>query len=163
MRVSRALVLVALTFGMLALPACRGRVEQREIGDAALRGKVLIATESSAFKDSVVAGIIAGLEGSAGLVKVIDAGDLDVQEARQFDAIVVLGSCELGRLSGPIEQFLSAAPDMGKVILVPTSGGGRWRPANLDVDAVTAASRAADAGTVATTVVSMVQRRLAGI
>jgi hypothetical protein len=56
-------------------------------------------------------------------------------------------------------EYLGRARELDKVILVSTSGSGKWRTEEFDIDTLTSASRKARVGLLSHTI----SRRLEGI
>ena len=109
---------------------------------AAALAKVLIATQGSAFKDSIVAGVVAHLQPLAVYVKVIDVAGLPRVQEAEWDAIVVIHTWELGKPQADAQKFISRAGDSRKVIVLSTSGEGIFKME--DADAISSASEMID-------------------
>lgn len=104
--------------------------------------KVLIATQGSAFKDSVVAGVVAHLEPRAVYVKVVDVSALSQVQEADWDAIVVIHTWEMNKPQPDAHRFVSRVHDLRKIIVLSTSGKGTLK---LDgVDAISSASEMID-------------------
>ena len=109
---------------------------------AAAPAKVLIATQGSAFKDSIVAGVVAHLQPRSVYVKVIDVAGLPRVQEADWDAIVVIHTWELDEPQSDAQKFISRARDLRKVIILSTSGKGTFKME--DGDAISAASEMID-------------------
>jgi len=140
-----AVAVVALLAFMVAYwslhsmhPAREFEVNSRDTAHA----KVLIATQGSAFKDSVVAGVVAHLKPRAVYVKVVDVSVLPQVHEMDWDAIVVIHTWEMDKPQPDARRFVSGVQDPRKVVVLSTSGKGTLK---MDgVDAISAASEMID-------------------
>jgi hypothetical protein len=107
-------------------------------GDASLSRRVLIATQGSAFKDTLVAGIVAELKPQAVYVRVIDISALPTVRENEWTAIVMLHTWEFGKPPSNAQAFVDGMRDKRKLIVVTTSGSGREKIGG--VDAISSAS-----------------------
>lgn len=140
MSISRVLILVGVAVLLLAgfayrylsVHAMRPAAAYTK-GHPSLPRQVLIATQGSAFKDRLVAGLVERLEKHPAYMKVIDIADLTAVREMDWHAIVVLHTWEYGKPPGVVVDFVArlAAPD--KVVFIATSGSGRERIAGVDV------------------------------
>jgi hypothetical protein len=106
------------------------------------RAKVLIATQGSAFKDSIVAGVVVHLQPRPVYVKVIDVAELGAVEDADWDAIVVIHTWQMSEPPPDAQRFISRARNPHKVIVLSTSGGGALKMAGID--AISSASEMID-------------------
>lgn len=109
-----------------------------DVGDASRPQHVLIATQGSAFKDAVVAGVVAALQSRPINVHVIDVSALREVRAEDWNAIIILHTWEFGRAQKDASSFADRLRDKGKLIVVTTSGSGREKLPGID--AISAAS-----------------------
>ena len=134
---SLVLVVVGLAFCGCAVRA----VKTTEAGDPRAGNKVLIATQSSEFKEAVVTRIVEGLKEDLCYVKVIDLKALKDEPATEYDAVVVVNTCKAWRMTRGASRFVKNFEDKEKVVLLTTAGGGDWMPKSAGVDAITSASK----------------------
>jgi hypothetical protein len=113
-----------------------------ERGLPSLPRHVLIATQGSAFKDQLVAGLVAQLEARHAYTKVIDVAQLSGIQERDWQAIVIVHTWEFGKPPKVVGDFASRLAQPGKVVDVTTSGSGREKLAGVDV--ISSASVVAD-------------------
>jgi hypothetical protein len=157
----KALLIAALILVALVASAAWYRAQYSmdvargfEVNDPRSSPKVLIATQGSAFKDAVVAAVVADLQTRPAYVKVIDISMLPGLRAEEWDAIVVLHTWEMGRPPAEVQAFMERAADRLRIVVLTTSGGGDFK---MDgVDAISSASRMADVSLRATDVTSRV-------
>lgn len=111
-----------------------------EINVANPKEKVLIATQSTEFKNLLVKNLCDSLKSKSVYVKVIDVDKLIEAGSDNWDRILIINSFII-RLNKEINNFLKK-DSTNKTLLVVTAGGGDWRPKQeLKVDAITSASR----------------------
>lgn len=114
-----------------------------EVNSPGAGPKVLIATQGSAFKDAILAGIVAHLQPLPAYVKVIDVSALPGTNEAGWSAIVVIHTWEMRRPPPGVQRFLDRAADLHKVIVLGTSGAGTFKVEG--VDAISTASVMTDA------------------
>ncbi len=138
------IVVLALVTGIgwyLARHSMRAAAEL-EINSPTANERVLIATQGSSFKDSVVAGVIAHLKERHAYAKVIDVAALPLVREADWSAIVVLHTWEMEKPQQDAQRFIASARDPRKVIVLTTSGSGTARMPG--VDAISSASEMID-------------------
>jgi menaquinone-dependent protoporphyrinogen IX oxidase len=147
---------------MFVLAGCASQVEVIERGDRDCGKRVLIATQQSAFKDAVVAGIVEKLGKDSCYVKVIDLKKLAGESIAHYDALVIVTTCKMWRLNRHVRKFFKHLPekDEGKIILLTTIAQ-KYDSKMGQVDAITSASKMEQAGVVAESIVGKVRALLA--
>jgi tetratricopeptide (TPR) repeat protein len=102
--------------------------------------RILIATQGSDFKNSLVAALCDSLESSPFYIRGMDVGRLETVDERDWDRILIINSFIIW-LNKDVSSFVDSATDTRKVLLLVTSGGADWQPEpGLRVDALTCAS-----------------------
>jgi tetratricopeptide (TPR) repeat protein len=122
------------------------QAEPYEINTADISPRILIATQGSDFKNDLVSRLGNRLEFRPAFVKVMDIGELDEVDIDYWDKIIVLNTAMMNKLDSKVEKFILRVPNRESTLLVVTSGGADFKPANLNVDAISGASRMADIG-----------------
>ena len=112
------------------------------VNDPESERRILIATQGSAFKDAVVAGIVDRLRQRSVFIQVLDVGSLSGVNERDWDAIVLLHTIEYGRAPAAAQAFVDRAERTGRVVVLSTSGAGDFKIEG--VDAISSASRMTD-------------------
>jgi hypothetical protein len=130
---------------------------EREVQGSASAPKVLIATQGSEFKNAVVERIAASLESRSATFKVIDVSGLGTVDANAWNAVVVLHTWEMRRPPPAVREFVDRTTDKNRLIVLTTSGDGRFKLEG--VDAISAASEVVDADEYA----DQVNQRLAAL
>ena len=102
------------------------------------RGHVLIATQGSAYKDSVVAHLVRQLADREVQVQVVDVADLAAVDTGVWDAIVVLHTWENWKPQPDAAAFIARYPDLHECIVLSTSGSGEEKL--VPVDGISSAS-----------------------
>jgi hypothetical protein len=137
--VAAILVFVAWYWARYSMaPAREFEVNRRDAPQA----KVLIATQGSSFKDSIVAGVVGHLQPRPVYVKVIDVGGLTEVRETDWAAIVVIHTWQMRKPPPEVQKFISRVRDAGKVIVLTTSGRGTFRMEGID--AISSASEMID-------------------
>ena len=104
------------------------------------KGKVLIATQKSEFKSTVVSEIKDNLGDNVFYVKIVDVKWLPNESADDFNAIVILNRCMAGRPDPRVESFVDDIPEKNKVVLLTTVRRNSWKPDSPGIDAMSSAS-----------------------
>jgi hypothetical protein len=131
------LIITLAAFSGCALKA----VDTTETGNReTLKSKVLIATQTSKFKTSVVSGIKDNLKDDVFYIKIVDVKWLPNETPNDFNAIIILNRCMAGRPDPRVESFVDATPHKKKVILLTTGQLDSWEPDSQEIDAMSSAS-----------------------
>lgn len=133
-------VVLVVLFGIYLIINRQGVVEPFAVGNPELEKRVLIASQGSDFKNALVESLTAYLENKA-YVKVIDVTSLAEVNETEWDALVFINTTEQWKLWPDVDEYLAHTQDMGKVILVTTSGSGEWKTDKYGVESITSASR----------------------
>jgi hypothetical protein len=104
-----------------------------ESGHPSLPRHVLIATQGSVFKDRLVAGLVAQLDARFVYVKVMDVAELPAIHEKDWQAIVMVHTWEMGKPPRVVSDFAARPAVSGKLIDVTTSGSGREKLPGIDV------------------------------
>lgn len=127
--------------------------------------QVLIATESSRFKEAVVTQAAETLcqDKRPLLVKRIDLSRLAAEPIQDYQVIVLLNSCRAWRPSSAVRDFLKTLSDadMKKLVVLTTANSGECSLKVNGVDAISAASKRTSIDAVSQTLVDKVRARLA--
>ena len=138
----------------------QGVVESFEVNRADLSSKVLIATQGSAFKKQLVAEIIERLKQQSVYIRVIDVTALGGVNEADWNAIILINTCESGKMQADVNAYLERLKQPEKVILLTTSGSGDWKPANGRIDSISSASKKDQSAALATEIIQRINRLL---
>ncbi len=132
-------------FGLFLILGCTSNMTPRESGNSDAQKKVLIAGESSAFKEEVVAKLIGTLGTTDWYFRVVGLDRLEGQETGQYGAVLLVTAFKAGRIDARVSRFLGKDPMNAKVIVFFTRGTEdpmpEWSKPDIKVDAVSSASR----------------------
>lgn len=105
-----------------------------EVKDPSLETKVLIASQGSRFKDSLVQGILRHYQKDAIHFKVIDVYTMFTVDIDKWDALVIINSWEYGSPPGNVKRFIKNHPDqLDKLIILSTVGSSNIALKDIDV------------------------------
>ncbi len=103
---------------------------------------LLIATQQSSFKDEVVKGVVNALKSENIKIVVTDVTKLDELSSADWDGAIVITTVESGQIQKDSHKFLEDhASDMDRIGVIYTADSGSWGKKDLDVDAVSSASK----------------------
>jgi hypothetical protein len=132
-------------FGLFLILGCTSNMKPRESGNSDAQKKVLVAGESSAFKEEVVAKLIGTLGTTDWYFRVVGLDRLEGQETGQYGAVLLVTAFKAGRIDERVRRFLGKDPMNAKVIVFFTRGTEdpmpEWSKPDIKVDAVSSASR----------------------
>ncbi len=140
-------ILLGVSMAVVALVACMSwyRVHYSmhparafEINSPAANSKVLIATQRSDFKDSIVSGVVAHLREHQAYVKVVDVSALPSVRETDWNAIVLIHTWQMEKPQPDAKKFIDRTKNLRKVIVLTTSGAGTRKMEG--VDAISSAS-----------------------
>ena len=105
-----------------------------EVKDPKLKTKVLIASQGSRFKDSLVQGILRHYQKDAIHFKVIDVYTMFTVDIDKWDALVIINSWEYGSPPKNVKKFIKNHPDqLDKLIILSTVGSSNIALKDVDV------------------------------
>jgi hypothetical protein len=113
-----------------------------EVNSPAASQKVLIASQGSAFKDSIVAGVVAHLRERQVYARVIDVSTLATVRETDWNAILLIHTWEMEKPEPNAKKFLDRTHNLRKIIVLTTSGAGNRKMEGLD--AISSASEMID-------------------
>jgi hypothetical protein len=145
------LIVIGVIVGLLVIAAVGYRVmfsqgvaTSFEVNNPDLETKVLIATQGSNFKDALVSGIIEELKTKAVYIKVIDVTALSKRKEEEWNAVLVLSTCQSQTLQAETMAYLQQAKELEKHVVLITSGAGDWQPKEAPFDSISSASKMAN-------------------
>ncbi len=105
-----------------------------EINNSKLETKVLIASQGSRFKDSLVQGILRHYQKDTIYFKVIDVYTMFTVNIDKWDALVIINSWEYGSPPRNVKKFIKNHPDqLDKLIILSTVGSSNIALKDVDV------------------------------
>jgi hypothetical protein len=123
----------------------QGDIENAEIVPAGAKHRVLVASRSSGFKDALVERIREDLEAEKVSMRFVGVQKLKYEDPRDFDAVVIINTCIAWGMDPQVDGFLNKNRDAGNIVVLTTSGDGKWAPDKRGrlFDAVASASEMA--------------------
>ena len=126
--------------------------------------QVLIATETSRFKEALVTQVAEVLcqDRQPLLVKRINLNNLATESIQDYQAIVLVNSCRAWQPSGMVRDFLKKLSDADKkkLVVLTTANSGECDLKVDGVDAISAASKRTGIAAISQTVVDKLCARL---
>ncbi len=105
-----------------------------EVNKAELKTKVLIASQGSSFKDSLVQGIMRHYQNDSIYFKIIDAYTMFTVNIDKWDALVIINSWEYRNPPSNLKKFIQNHPDqLDKLIILSTVGSSNMALKDIDV------------------------------
>ena len=142
---------IVLPLLFLQAPAFAIEPVNDECINESAKTRVLIATAGGMFKDSIMNVVIRTLRDDSVCVKILPLGRLESEIAENYQGIIIGNSVGLFGMSATAKGFIRKCTDRErrKIVLFTTAFKNTWRPKDLKVDGVTAASEMKDAVDVA--------------
>lgn len=119
--------------------------------------RVFIARQSSEFKDALLENITSRLDAQSVSYKVADVSALKKIDEGNYEAVVIIQYVKAGRINGNVRRYLDKTENMGKIVLVTTSGSGNPRTDAWDIDTISAASEMNDLDKITRTVLAQLE------
>ncbi len=137
----RTVIVIVIMFIFSINLFAEGKVETQELGTLSLERKVLIATESTNFKDSLLRVLLEKINDGDTYIKVISHmnGDLTDIDPRDFGAVVVISSGQRAILRPWITEWLNSVSAYDDNIIILTTHITKWSP-DVKVDSITSVS-----------------------
>jgi hypothetical protein len=156
------LLLLAGLLAALSGAGCASRVAARTIAPSNCEARLLIATMGTEFKKAVVAEVTRALSPRGVCIKVIDVEGLGPGAIGAYAAVVVISDYQFFRRDGDVRRFIEGLDARGKkkLVLLTTAGTPSRVDTVPEVDAITAASKPAEAPAVARRIVEKVRSLL---
>ncbi len=132
--VGSAIVLFAVFLGWHEYTYSMDTVIPFEVNNPNLETKVLIASQGSKFKDSLVQGVLRHYEKDTIYFKVIDVYTLFTVNIDKWDALLIINSWEYGSPPRNVKKFIKNYPDrLDKLIILSTVGSSNIALEDVDV------------------------------
>lgn len=137
----RSFVYICLLAGLILLAAsCSRKLVETQIETQGLSGRILIAGDSSEFKDAVRNRVIKEFQADYG-IDVINIDRLSKTNSAGYSVVLIMDTCMAWSGFNPsLKSFIDKAENMDKTVLFMTAGDPDWNYSYLGVDAITAAS-----------------------
>ena len=130
-----------LAFALLLSASCTHKLKEVKFVPQIKEYTMLIAGDSSTFKDSVRDRIIEKYRPTCE-IHVINIKDLPNVDASLYDVVVIMDTCMAWSGFNPsFKTFLDKDGNKNKTVLSMTAGNPSWKYSYNNVDAITSASR----------------------
>jgi len=126
---------------LLVVSACHPMKQAKpfSVNDFSLDDHLLIATQGSPFKDSLVATVISKLNDKPMYIEVMDISGLDTVQIQNWDVILIINTIHVGKPTKEAESFISKLSAIDRIIAVTTSESEM--EAFPEVDGISSASK----------------------
>jgi len=150
-------ILLIITFSIYLYIHRQGNIKAFEAGNKNAKQHILIASQGSDFKDLLVDRLIQNLKEKQLYIKVIDVTNLSAINENEWNAMIIIHTTEKFVLQPDVKKYLDRARDLSKVILITTSGSGKWKTKDYNVDIITSASRKEELETLVPEIIKRVE------
>ena len=145
---SKTCVSVLAVAALLFLLSCARGLKETRLTTEYPEFTMIIASDSSEFKDSIRRRIISKYS-EYGNVEVVNMNKLKSIRPEDYDVILIIDTCmSWGGLNWSLKSFLDKSIDRKNVVLFMTSADPEWEFSYKDVDAITSASKIQDEETI---------------
>ena len=141
---SKQYLSVLATVTLVFLASCTRNVKEAQFTTENAKFNLIIAGDSSDFKDEIRKRIIARYS-NIGNIDVVNISKLENIKPEDYDVILIMDTC-IGceDFNWSMKGFLDRLQDKNNVVLLMTTGYAHYEYSYGGVDAITAASRIAD-------------------
>jgi hypothetical protein len=158
--ISTPAVLFVVLLGAYIIMNWQGVIDPYQVGDPAAPQKILIASQGSDFKNTLLEDIVKQLKSDDVYMSIIDCTSLKEDNVKDWNAVVIIHTTKVHQIPKYVSGYLQQFPDLSNFVLVSTSGGGDEVVTEFEVDSISAASWMPDAEEIAARVVSKVENIL---
>ncbi len=114
---------------------------ESETGDPGSSYRILIATQSSDFKNDIVDRLMVLYSDYEVFVKVTDISNLPEINPENWQGIALINTTIANQMNTDVEDFLERIGSSERTIALMTSGGGDYELPQLLIDGISTASR----------------------
>jgi hypothetical protein len=152
------IAIVALAF----LASCTRNVKETQLTTENAKFTLIIAADSSDFKDKIRNRIIARYRSNVN-IEVVNIKKLKNMRPEDYDVILIMDTC-IGceDFNWSMKSFLDRLEDKNNVVLLMTTGYSHYEYSYEGVDAITAASRIANEEEIVTRLSEEIDRIIGG-
>lgn len=133
-------LLLSAVLCMFVISSCSHKLDEIRVVPQGHKYSMLIAGDSSEFKDSVRDKIIEKYRGECA-IHVVNINALSKEDAQSYDVVLIMDTCMAWSGFNPaLKSFLNHDENLGKTVLSMTAGDPDWQYSYKGVDAITSAS-----------------------
>ena len=153
-------MLIGLFFTVGDIPA-GGSGETQQAGDPSSARRVLIATENTQFKNSLVKKIVELLDDGKTYIKIVDHSKkgLEGEDPAAYSAVFITNSGASARVRPAVMNWLDSIGGKDKNVILHTTQITVWDPP-VKVDSITSASSMTDLEPIAKKLTEKIRRLL---
>jgi len=139
-------------------------IQPSELNKPSLEKRILVASRSSEFKDTVVNKIRGDFQNESVYMKFIGLEQLEKEDGTNYAAIVMINTCMSWDMDRNVKSFLKRHNDQSNMIVLTTSGDGDWLPKmkEQNFDAISSASKEDNVDVIADKIVNKIRVLLLG-
>ena len=155
---TRIRILISTFFLFLFVSCSTNMIQTVESGNPEnCSKKLLIVSQRSDFKDSIVEKMTLDLNSDYCFMKRIDVAALNNESDQNYDAVVIINMMKWMKINETVKSYLSRARDKAKFVVLTTTGK-KGRVAKIDeIDAISSASSTEKANQLADTMSAKVR------
>lgn len=120
------------------------------------KDNVLIATEGSNFKESVLEKVVDFCKGNGISLSIINVSQLTDIEAKNWDGIIILSAIINYKLDPAIDKFLENNQDYNEIFMYNTSTSTVLEKGDRKIDAITSASKETNINKCASAIINFI-------
>jgi hypothetical protein len=132
------IIIVAMT--LLFASSCTRNVKEMKLANENAKFKLIIAGDSSEYKDAIREDIISRYKKTAG-IEVMNIEYLDTISEESYDVILIMDTCMAwGAFNPTVNRYLENAANKDNIVLFMTAGDPELEYSHEGVDAISSAS-----------------------
>ena len=161
--ISITIVIFSLVFLMFVLLTgfkiifSQKKIESFEVNSSTLENHILIASQGSKFKDQLLKDLIEELKKENVYIKVIDVFLLDNIKSSDWDSIIIINAVEASKYNKSVDHFIQNNYSNDNIILIATSGSGKFKIQDYYIDAISTASKIKDVDNIKNLIISKIE------
>ncbi len=152
------IIVLVLFSGWYVIRYSMNPVEAYEIYPEDYTERVLIATQGSKYKNSLVERVVEDLQQKPVGIKVMDVTELSSIDPNDWKAIIIIHTWEIYEPPAAVSTFIDTSYDANKMFVVATSGDGNNQIEG--VDGITGASMLEEVPEHAEAILQFIYKRL---
>ena len=152
------LVVVILASWLYSQIFSMDKAEEFEVNDLDFNQHLLIATQGSKFKDSLLVGLVNHFKEKEVYIKVIDVHQLPPIEIKDWNAICLIHTWENQKPPKVVESFVDRVQEPSRIVTFATSTFGGFKI--KEVDGFSGASRLSEVPSVTQILISKLEQLL---
>ena len=133
-------LLTIVVLALLFTASCTQNVKEMKLANENAKFKLIIAGDSSEYKDAIREDIISRYKETAG-IEVMNIEYLDTISEESYDVILIMDTCMAwGAFNPTVNRYLEKATNKDNIVLFMTAGDPELEYSHEGVDAISSAS-----------------------